>query len=178
MPPATLHVIGIDPGGTTGWARFTVPRKCLFGNAPSAVLEWDHGEFYGSEINQTQAIARMVREIQSLDYQVGPALVVEDWTIMINNVTTDPESLSPVRIAAMLQYAKFRGELGDATITLQDRGIAKQTMTDERLQRAGYYVRGSDHVRDATRHAITALRRARDSDELRDEMWNARACTI
>jgi hypothetical protein len=176
MPPAAIHVLGIDPGGTTGWALFTVPRKCFFGNQPSQILEWDYGEFYGSEINQTQAIARMVREIQSLDYLVGPAVIVEDWTIMINNVTTDPESLSPVRIAAMLQYARFKGELGDATITLQDRGIAKQCMTDDRLKRNGYYVPGSDHVRDAVRHALTALRRARDSDELRDSMWNARAC--
>lgn len=178
MAPAALHVIGIDPGGTTGWARITVPRKCLFGNAPSQVLEWDYGEIYGWEEEQTSKIAELARVTQSMDYLVGPAMVIEDWTIMPQNVTTDPESLSPVRIGAMCRYALYRGEFGDATLTFQNRQIAKDTMTDERLKRAGYWVPGPDHIRDAIKHAITALRRARRSDALRNEMWNAQACTI
>lgn len=172
-----IHVIGIDPGGTTGWCRLTVPRKSLFGTDKSQIVEWDHGTFHGSEEDQVLHICRLVREVQGLSYRIGPALIVEDWDSDPSFKTTDKEALSPVRIGAMLRFAKAMSPtdtrhmlLGDATLTFQGRTIAKSTATDDRLKAWGLYV-PNDHIRDATRHAIVALRRARKDPALRTAMW-------
>jgi hypothetical protein len=171
MTPPRLHVVGIDPGATTGWVLLTVPRYSIYGEEESHILEWDYGEFYGDEDIQVRELCRLLREIQSLDYLIGPAAIVEDFDIPPHAPTTNPELLSPVRIAAKLAFAARIGMAGDARIVLQGRTIAKGTVTDERLKRWGYWVEGSDHIRDAARHAITALRRARDNPEFRDEIW-------
>lgn len=178
MAPSELHIIGVDPGETTGLCHMIVPRKCFFGNQPSEIIDWSVDEVYGTEEKQAIAIARWVVQVQSLDYLVGPAVVVEDFDIMIRNPSTDPVVLTPVRIAAMLRMMRAIGRMGDARIVLQGRTIAKETMPDERLKRFGYYTPGLDHMRDATRHALTALRRATVSDEFRDELWNADICDI
>src|SRR5712691_4508697 len=138
MTTPNLHVIGVDPGGTTGWARFTVPRESIFGDAPSQFVEWSYGELHGPEEQQAIEIARLARTTQSLDYLTGPAIVIEAWDIDPDFRSTDPETLSPARIGAMLMFArtaKWRGVtlLGDSTVTFQPRALAKTTMTDDRL---------------------------------------------
>jgi hypothetical protein len=168
-----LHVIGVDPGGTTGWALLTIPRDTIYGNEPGQVLEWDYGEFYGNENLQVRDLCRLIRGVQNLDYLIGPAVVVEDFDIPAQAPTTDASVLlSPVRIAAKLEFAAEAGLCGDARIVMQGRAIAKSTMTDERLKKRGYWLEGEgDHIRDAIRHAFTALRRAKANPEFRDEMW-------
>jgi hypothetical protein len=143
----------------------------VYGKEQGKIIRWEYGEEGGDEAEQVRALARLAREIQSLDYQIGPAIVVEAWDQDPRFSSTDPEALSPARIGAMLLYAKLRGDLSDALVTFQSRSLAKQALTDERLQAAGMYVKGSAHVRDATRHALCALRRARKSPELRYAMW-------
>src|SRR5215467_10270213 len=73
MTTPHLHVLAIDPGGSTGWCLLTVPRLCIFGPDPSEILERDYGEFHGAEEAQATEIARLAREIQGLDYKTGPA---------------------------------------------------------------------------------------------------------
>ena len=109
----------------------------------------------------------------------------EDWDSDPSFKSTDPEALSPVRIGAMLRFAMaLQGTaainragssmFGDATLTFQGRTIAKSTATDERLKAWGLWTTVT-HTRDATRHAITALRRARQDPELAARMWPAAA---
>ena len=112
-----------------------------------------------------------MREIQGLDYKVGPALICEAWTIEHVNRTSDQEMLAPVRIGAMLRMLERQGQLGDATLTFQDRTLAMQTWTDERLKRKGMWIPGSDHIRDAARHTLTGLRRANESLEFAMSLW-------
>lgn len=177
MPPPHLHVLGVDPGQTTGWCRVTVPRDTIYGDAPSEILEWDTGELYGPEPEQVIQLARLVRQIQSLDFKIGPALVCEDFDVS-DTVTTDAEVLySPVRIAAMIRMTmhlatvpSYTPLFGDALLVMQSRGMAKR-ITDDRLHKAGLWTEGSNHERDATRHAIMALRRAKDKREFREQMW-------
>ncbi len=172
MSPPHLHILGIDPGGTTGWALLTVPRRSVFGRAQGEILDWDMGQLEGPEEAQVRALADKARQIQALDYQIGPALVVEDFDVAELRTTDAGVLYSPIRIAAMLRYAAYRGETGDALVTMQGRTIAKQAATDDRLRAWGLYDRHSgDHARDAMRHAITALRRAKASQELREAMW-------
>lgn len=173
MPPAELHIIGVDPGGTTGWGRVTVPRKSIFGDERGRILEWDAGQLYGPEEEQANELARIVRETQSLAYKVGPAVVVEHFELR-TNVRGD-QVLSPVRLAAMISFLRFLGRMGDSQIVYQTAQMAKTTVTDDRLRRWGYWVKGQDHARDAMRHALTALRRAKADPDLREAMWSEEA---
>lgn len=169
MPHPELHVIGIDPGGTTGWARLTIPRKSMYGDADPQILEWDAGQFYGDEDKQVDSLAQYIRATQGLSYQIGPAVIVEAFRNMTN--VDDDAVFSPVRIGAKLVYAQHLGKLDAARIVFQDRSIAKTTMTDDRLKRLGYWLPGEEHARDAMRHAITALRRAKAKRAFRDKIW-------
>jgi hypothetical protein len=168
-----LKIIGIDPGGTTGWAWLTVPRYCIWGDAPSQIVEWDYGEISGPETKQVEKLCSIARTAQSLDYKVGPALIIEGWDVRPGFKSTDQDDpLSPIRIGAMLSYAHYRKEMGeDIRIAFQSASLAKEAFTDDRLRAAGMYVRSSRHVRDATRHALTALRRARGSAPFREALW-------
>ena len=178
MAPSEIHVLGIDPGHTTGWCHIVVPRKCFYGRQPNAVLEWDYGEFFGPEEEQAIEIARMAVHIQGMDWNVGPAIVIEDFDLMIRNPTTDSEMLSPVRIAAMVKMLSRVKMAGDARVVLQGRSDPKHTYSDDRLKIHGYYVPGPDHIRDAIRQALMALRRASESEEFRDELWNRAVCLL
>lgn len=169
-----LKVIGVDPGGTTGYCIIWVPRLCIYDPArnPPEILEVRTGELGGDEVKQADELAGLARSTQGLDYKVGPAVVVEDWDQDPRFHSTDPEALSPVRIGAMLRYIQHKGKLNDSRLVFQSRTLAKSTFTDERLHAARMYTKGSDHVRDATRHALTALRRARTNKEFRMQMWH------
>lgn len=173
MPPRNLHIIGIDPGGTTGWARLTVPRVSVLSGQPGEILEWDYGELQGTEPSQVRSLLRIARETQSLDYGVGPALLVEAWDQDPRFKNTDPEALSPARIGAMLAFCEecYPELLGDAKLNFQSRVLAKTTMTDERLKRHGLWVPGSDHIQAAIRHAVTGLRRAKSSYAIAASFW-------
>jgi len=171
MPPKNIHVLGIDPGSTTGWYCLTVPRDCIFSDGPSKIVEHDWGEFTGPLARQSIEIARLTREIQSLDFRVGPAMIVEAWDQDPRFKSTDPETLSPVRIGAQLELLQEQKQLNDATLTFQSRTLAFSTATDERLHKWRLWVAGSDHVRAALRHGITALRRARENEEFASSLW-------
>lgn len=147
-----------------------MPRGSIFGDKPSAIIGRDYGVFHGAEPIQAVAIARLAREIQSLDYKTGPAIVVEDWDIDPAFRSTDPETLSPVRIGAMLTLLQHQGCIGDSTLHFQSRTIAKSAATNERLKAWGMYA-GNDHINDAHRHAITSLRRARENPAYAASLW-------
>lgn len=171
-----LHVLAIDPGGTTGWAHFIIPRKSMFGNEPSEVLDWGTGEIYGSEDEQAIKIARMAREIQSLSYRIGPAVVIEDFDF--GAPFRDKAVYSPVRIAAKIKLLHHMGLMDDSRVVMQSRSIAKEHMTDERLRMSGFWVPGPDHQRDAVRHALTVLRRAKQKHSIRDKLWDPKYAIV
>lgn len=172
MPPKEIHVIGIDPGVTTGWARLTVPRLSIFGGEPSRLISWETGTWRGRVSDQVWTACEFARQTQSLAYKIGPALVVEDFDF--GRPLTDPEVYTPVYFAQQLKFcAEKTALLNDAHIFMQKRATAKGTMTDERLQAIGVWqTRGQqDHERDALRHALMALRRAKKSLKVRLAMW-------
>lgn len=69
----------------------------------------------------------------------------------------DHEFLSPVRVRSAFSYA-LEDEFGIAMMG-NSPGDAKRTFSDERLRRAGLYVSGPDHVRDALRHCLLSIRK-------------------
>lgn len=176
MSPRYIHVIGIDPGGTTGWCRITVPRTSIFPGTsvfeddPREIHEWDYGAFVGPEAKQAVEIARLARETQSLDYGIGPAILPEAWDQEPSFKSTDPEALSPCRIGAMLTLLHYQGQMGDSTLNFQSRTMAMRTATDERLKSWRIYVEHKD-IRAATKHAITGVRRAAEDYAFAKMLW-------
>lgn len=173
MTPPHLNMIALDPGGTTGICIAQVPRMSVYGSKPGRWLRLECREVTGDEDVQVDSICRIIREVQSLDYGIGPAVVGEQFDN--DSPFNDDDVFSPVRIMAKLEYARHLGKTGDSKIVYQTRGMAKSTATDDRLRAWGLYEEtvGSMHKRDATRHLITMLRRARKSARLRDRLWNS-----
>ena len=172
MTTPTLHVLGIDPGGTTGWVLLTVSRLAIFAGETPEILEWDYGELTGPEPRQSTEIAQMCREIQGLDYKTGPAVMSEAWTADPTFHSTDQEQYSPIRINAQLELLHFQGKMGDSTLHFQPRTIkAGKGVRDDKLKRLGIYVPGSQHIQDGAKHALNTLRRARESFDFALELW-------
>lgn len=171
MTTRHLHVLGIDPGGETGWCWLTVLRASIFGDEDPSVTEWDYGTFTGPEPGQAIAIARKAREIQGLDYRTGPAILSERWDWDPAFRSADEEVYSPVRINAQLELLLFEKRMGDSTLHFQGRTNTFHTYTDERLKRLSLYVPGPDHIRSATKHALMGLRRAREKRAFALELW-------
>jgi hypothetical protein len=146
-----IHIIGIVPDDVTAWCRMTVPRSSIFGDEPSAIEEWDYGQFSGSWTEQAVALARYARETQSLDYLCGPALVLDDETEWLTS---------------MLMLLQYQNQLGDATLHVESNA---SHITDERLKGMGLL--GPEPIRDATRHAIAGLKLARENPTYAKELW-------
>lgn len=180
MPPKLLNIIGIDPGKVTGWALWKIPRASMYTGGDPEVVERYTGEIRGRESDQVFKLCRFFRTVQGLDYKLGPAVVCESFDF--GSPLSDPEVYSPVRIAAMLKFAfeqKSLKQCGDARLVMQSRTIAKSTATDERLKAWGLWTPSSaDHERDAERHIVTALRRARQKREFRDRLWDKNIAII
>jgi hypothetical protein len=175
MPPKEIHVLAIDPGVTTGWARFTVPRLSIWGNEPSTILRWETGQLRGRISDQVWETCRLIRGIQSLTYKIGPAVVCEDFDF--GRPLKDPEVYTPVYFAQQLRFCFEKTNLtNDSLLFMQGRDIAKSSFTDDRLDAAGVWVTRdqSDHERDALRHGLTALRRAKRSFKVRCKLWDAK----
>lgn len=159
-PASNYTCVAFDPGGTTGWAVFTIypdamkdPEYKILHN----VVSWNCGQFTGSENQQLDEMLDLCAAWDEAD------IVSEDF--ILRQYRKDRELLTPVRLNAGLEYglwlaADRKAELV-RPIYLQQPSLAKSTMTDPRLKEAGYLepTAGTPHARDAVRHALTFLRR-------------------
>lgn len=162
-----LTVIGVDPGVTTGWAAITVPRESIFGEAPGEIVNWVHGCLDGPETAQAQAFCRIAKRY------IYPAIALEDFDARKPQHTShDSPYLSPVRVASKIQMAIELSMAGACCgLEWQMPSLAMDTAPDERLKRWGLYPPGRDHPKDATRHAITLIRRAKADKRLRERIF-------
>lgn len=158
-----LVLLGLDPGGTTGWALLVIGRDAML-EPELKILDnialYTYGEFTGDEHKQTDAVEEM------LESWPGAAVVREDFILRTQN--KDKSVLSPVRLGFGIDHLMYqRGR----EVFLQQPAMAKTTASDERLKSWGLYRPGSEHSRDATRHAITFARRAKDNRALLKAAW-------
>jgi hypothetical protein len=158
-PAGFPTVIAFDPGGTTGWAVITVHPDAL--EDPDVpilenILHWDQGQIVGDEHSQVDHI------IEMLDLWDGAAVLFEDFELR-----TMAAELSPVRITNTVSWALTRLFDPPRNIFLQMPAMAMTTATDARLRRWKLYRPGQEHARDATRHAIVFLRRAKQAARMR-----------
>ena len=87
---------------------------------------------------------------------IGPAGIGAESFINLRS-ERDRDYLSPVRIRSMFAYG-LEEEFG-ITMDSQQPGDAKHAFSDIRMKKAGLYVPGPDHVRDALAHSLLAIRR-------------------
>jgi hypothetical protein len=177
-------VISIDPGGVTGWSVMEVHPEALVDTDVSIldnILNRDNGQVRAMPVEgpkkpkvrelsrEERACVRAILNDVILRYP-NAAVVIEDF--ILRRASMDRELLSPVRLTAALEWAiddlPERYEL-----FRQTPAEAKQLATDDRLKNWGLYQRagGMQHARDADRHSITFLRKAKYSGGVRGEAW-------
>lgn len=147
------QVIALDPGGTTGWAVFSVHPDAMTGDPDiqvfgeyGNVIWWKAGQFTGKQDDQIDEIVDLVR---AWPYA---RLVTEDFNIRQQNVLLDPAEINAaVRWATRPRYW-----------VKQHASLAMSTVTDQRQKDWGYWIPGKEHARDAVKHAITFLKRKKE----------------
>lgn len=174
-------IIALDPGGTTGWSLMGVRPEALH-NPKEKILDnivvFKHGQVdCGSTkgnlgTNSARAADRASHEGVSTSGEAAgvndlislirswpsACILIEDFIVRQYNQSRD--FLSPVRITAALGQSLWWDR---RAYFVQQPAEAKTTATDERLKRWGMYssAGGMNHARDADRHAITFLRKAK-----------------
>jgi hypothetical protein len=176
-------VIAIDPGGTTGWSLISVHPESL--TEPNAdfldnIFIHQHGQVdcgshrgnlassLHSGISTDGEFSGVYDLAEFIKSWPVAAVVIEDFTL--RTMRMDRELLSPVRVTAALGYSIW---LAGKDYHVQSAADAKRTCTDERLKAWRVYdsTGGLQHARDADRHAILFLRKAKSSANFRSVAW-------
>jgi hypothetical protein len=172
IPGGYFWSLAFDPGITTGWCVFRVPKERLLKRGfieamrPEAGGAWNAGEFTGGDDYSVDTMLEIARLVYAeVDEESGDewCILVEDFVVRM--VQMDRSFLSPVRLAAM-----FRREMRFAPVLVDMRtsSDAMNIVTDGRLRDWNLYRPGSNHARDAQRHAILTCRRYSSEPAFRD----------
>lgn len=177
-------VIAIDPGGTTGWSLISVhPESLTTADADwrDNIFDHEHGEVdcgshrgnLGTSLHSGISTDGEFSGVYDLAKFIHgwpcAAVVIEDF--VLGQFRKDRDLLSPVRITAALGYAIWRTS-GREYFT-QTPADAKRICTDDRLKEWKMYdpYGGLRHARDADRHAILFLRKAKAKKAFRARAW-------
>lgn len=130
-------------------------------------MEFDCGQITGPEDLQAQEIGGMLWSFK------GP-IIIEDF--ILRQFRQDADLLAPVRMIAKIEYEIFtsneqRGKSNQQRIKKQQPSLAKSTATDDRMKEWGLWIPGQPHARDALRHGITFLRRAKTDRKILEWAW-------
>lgn len=159
--------IAYDPGGITGWSVFVVHPDAIEDedyNILDNIIFWSAGQFTG-ESDDREDDPEDVMAIQMLDLaRAWPRAKVVCEHFVLRKFSSGQELLSPVRVTAKfgvllrMQFPKPR-----RPIIKQQPSLAMSTITDDRLRRMGLYapLSGQEHARDAVKHNLTWLKRAK-----------------
>jgi hypothetical protein len=165
-------LLALDPGGTTGWSVMQVHPQALVDpevRILDNIAHFSQGQIYGGEIDQELEL------LDLLDLWPNTPVMIERF--VLRKFLKSEELLSPVRITAVVEFFVANGHVGKFAprpYAKQQPADAMRTATDERLKEWGFYrADGNEHARDATRHAITAFRNAKNQStgKLRRHLW-------
>lgn len=160
-----LTVIGVDPGETTGIAVIRIPLDTMYGDAKGRIVTHWTTELSGPETAQAQTFCRIAKRY------IWPAVALEDFSLRTK--VTSREVLASPRVASKIHFCIETGMAGEVTgLEWQMPAMAFETMPDDRLRKAGLWTTGSDHIRDASRHAMTLIRRAKADEKLRRRIFH------
>lgn len=184
-------LLGVDPGGTTGWSLISVLPEALDPRWPEIrvaenTVSWTHGQIdcgskkgnLGNSLHKGISTAgenRGLSELIGLERNWPTcAVVIEDFILDPGRFNTGRDLLSPVRLTSALGFDLW---LQKRVYFTQSASMAKTAISDERLKLWGYYtsVGGLGHARDADRHVLTFLRRCQQNSPqgraLREQAW-------
>lgn len=176
-------VIAVDPGGTTGWSLISVPPEALCeSDVPILSNIWSHqhgqvdcgsrrgnlGTSLHSGISTDGEYSGVYDLAKFITAWPVAAVVIEDFNL--RQFRMDRDLLSPVRITSALGYCLWKAGRDYHVQTPTD---AKRTCSDDRLKTWKMYDPTGNlvHARDADRHAILFLRRAKASKDFRALAW-------
>lgn len=179
------QVFAIDPGETTGWAWACVgvnearadpacgglrlalkAGRVQWGEVPRTLTDRLTGEglpLWKVENIQAQALVMEMVRCQAEGSRLSAGTVPQISTVVeedfiLRERTQDRSLLSPVRVNAKVEYAVgASGIIQPDDIVLQSTQV-KRVVTDERLERWGFWVPGKPHARDALRHLLAFMR--------------------
>lgn len=150
-----------DPGGKTGWSLFAVAKKALLDPDEKILANitfWSAGEFSGSESSHAYRMSYLVRS-----WRVA-STIMEDF--ILRKFTMGRELLAPVRVTAAFMYALEHEVDPDdpyperyKTVVFQPPSLAMSGLVDGVQREVGLWLPGQPHANDATKHAVTWLRR-------------------
>lgn len=135
--PNEYHLVTFDPGGTTGWAHFSIDYRA-FSRPRNKILRylkgWKCGEFSGSEHEQLERACRLMKAAKwgPMPFVNRADFVSEDFDLV--QTTGGKNLLSPVRINTVLGWEAHK--LG-AELILQRRAM-RTNVTPERLKLFGF----------------------------------------
>jgi hypothetical protein len=172
-------VIALDPGGTTGWSLISVHPQAL--TEPNAdildnIFSHKHGQVdcgshrgnLGTTLHDGISTDGEFSGVYDLAEFIKAwpvaAVVIEDFNL--RQLRMDRDLLSPVRITSAVGYAMWRE---GREYHVQSPVDAKRICTDERLKEWRCYDPYGNlrHARDADRHALLFLRKAKQSRNFR-----------
>jgi hypothetical protein len=146
-------VVALDPGGTTGWCVIGVHPEALSGDPDVKILDnvlfWSAGQFTGAEFDQCDDAIALIEAWPSA------RVVSELFTLRTAVRSADVTSLD--RMNAVIGHG-----IRPRYMILQQPSLAMTTVTDDRQKAMGLWIPGQEHARDATKHALTFLKRQRD----------------
>lgn len=184
-------LLGLDPGGTTGWSLISVLPEAIDPMTPQFnisdnIVSWAHGQVdcgtrKGNLENSLHKGISTAGENRGLSEIIGLernwphcAVVIEDFILDPGRFNMGRDLLSPVRLTSAVGFDLW---LQKRVYFAQTAALAKTTITDERLKLWGYYTStgGLGHARDADRHVLTFLRRCKEHSpkgrSLREQAW-------
>lgn len=179
----------VDPGGVSGVcvAYYSIDRlMAREGASWESIVDWHAVNISGPDNRQLDEIGEIYLEMMAEVGRRNPAvggqktIIVtvgcEDFVVREFNSSRD--FLKPVRLTAALERMWYEEGLGDplfpqgagggafvptSMVYRQEPGDAKSVVTNERLKAWGFWTKGPDHARDATRHMLLHLRRMAQS---------------
>ena len=173
-------VVAFDPGEKTGWCALGVPPYALDRQGVNlrdemVCIEYGQiscrdqgGDAWANTVSKHAGLclagenAGVSRMLDIVARFGDPAVVFEDFIPDPKKFDQARHTLSPVRITSAFSFGfELQGwNLGQ--IFVQNRSLAKTTLTDIRLKNLGMYDdKSGPHARDATRHAFYFLRDCR-----------------
>jgi len=159
--------MGVVPGSTSGVAIIGVHERTIYRDYPGKII---HNEAFDITGNLTS----QVFEIMTVLSEFWPcALVVESFNS--KKPIANQGCLDPVRVGARIEMC-VESHYTLAPLFWQTPVIALDTAPDNNLKLWGIYEPEPDHIRNATRHAITFIRRAKEASrhgdwDLIDKAW-------
>lgn len=165
------HVVGIDPGETTGLAAVrlsdgrTLDTRVSLGERYLGQLKVGENRAGGRGgpwyLQEARLVRNLAGRLVSLAHRWQVAdclhLAIEDFTL--RERTMDRSLLSPVRLTSGLLALLEDCDDVNVVVHLNSAADAKSIVTDRVLKKLGLYVPGQQHARDAARHAVLALRK-------------------